>query len=701
MPAVGLALGLVIGSAGLAAQGASPDLAGSTRPSGQAAQVVLLGVPDLRWTDIDPARTPALAAFVSRAAVGALAVKATGLPTRPPGGWLTLGAGNRMAGVPLAGPVTAALDRARARNSTEPYGARAGALGLALRAAGATASASGGPGAAVAVAPADPPAAGTVADLSVVEDDRLYGTIGGRRQRAAAALDRDLAPLLDRARAAGSSPARTVVLAGISDGQGGGAALHVAAAAGPGLSPGALVSPSTRRAPYVQLIDLAPTVLAALGIPPAPSMAGNPWRSTSSRAEDRSPPALVSLDRQARAGLRWAGTFQTALVWAVLIWTVLALAALFPIGPLRLPAPRWVAIGYGVAALPVAAILLQLLPWWQAPAVGPAVLIAVPLAVAGLARIADRRRPGGGPIVVAGITVGVLGIDLVSGTHLQIAALLGDSPLIAGRFAGFGNLASALFVSCGVLLLGLTCGPRRAVLPAAVAGALGLVLLGAPQFGADAGGLLATTPALGVLLLRLAGRRIRLRTLAGLGLAAALLLGAAAAADYARPPEKQTHLGRFVGDLSHGGTGGTALRRHLDAAGHSLLASPFNLILLLVAGLAVIVVRGGLRPQLGAIRAVPGLADGLLAAGVAVTLGGLVNDSGIAVPGIAAVVLLPLAVGAGLAANAGGDGQGNAGVDRLGSEVSDAAAHSPASAIRPRSRLRGAKAATGLARYQT
>lgn len=680
-------------AAGLGA-GRSAAATGPARPQPPVSHVVLIGVPDLRWSDIDPDRTPALDAFVRRAAVGALAVKAAGLPTREPAGWLTLGAGNRMAGVALLGPPAAVLDRARARNAGEPYGARAGTLGSALRAAGRTATAGGGPGAAVVAAPAPVPAPGGTAALTVVAADGLYGTADAARRRAAAALDRKLAPLL----APGSQP-RTVLLAGVSDGPAGGAALHVAAAAGPGFSPGALVSASTRRPPYVQLIDLAPTVLAALGIAAPPAMAGTPWRSAASGAERRAPPAMADLDVAARAGLRWAGMFATALVWVVLVLAALFAFAVSGSGHRR--GRRAVAaLGYWVAAVPAASYLLQLLPWWRVPAAGPAVLLAVPSAVTALAGVADRRRPGGGgPLVVAAVTAGVLGADLASGTHLQTAALLGDSPLIAGRFAGFGNLASALFVGSGLLLLGLTCRPRRAVLPAAIAGGTGLVLLGAPGFGADAGGLLATTPALGVLVLRLTGRKVRRRAAVALGLAAAGVLSAAAVADYARPASRQTHLGRFVGSLRHGGTGGTALRRHLDAAGHSLIGSPFNLAVLLVAGLAVVILRGGFGPQRRAVAAVPGMAEGLWSAAVAVVLGGLVNDSGIAVPGIAACLLLPLTLAS--AAGRGGGGHGNAGVDKLGSEVSDAAADRPASAIRPRLRLRGARAATGPARYQT
>ena len=53
-----------------------------------------------------------------------------------------------------------------------------------------------------------------------------------------------------------------------------GSRLMVAALRGPGVEPGFLQSSSTRRSGFVQLIDIAPTVLDRLGIPRAKSMHG-------------------------------------------------------------------------------------------------------------------------------------------------------------------------------------------------------------------------------------------------------------------------------------------------------------------------------------------------------------------------------------------------------------------------------------------
>ena len=93
-------------------------------------------------------------------------------------------------------------------------------------------------------------------------------------ERRAARARLDLAAVgrideaLDRLRTAVAGlPGETLLLlAGISEVNDGRSQLHVGMAEGPGLDGGWLVSASTGRAPFAQLIDLAPTALRALGL---------------------------------------------------------------------------------------------------------------------------------------------------------------------------------------------------------------------------------------------------------------------------------------------------------------------------------------------------------------------------------------------------------------------------------------------------
>ena len=79
------------------------------------------------------------------------------------------------------------------------------------------------------------------------------------------------------ARVLAARPERSLVLvAGLADTDQS-SRLHVAVADGPGWDGGWLTSPSTGRDGYLQLVDLAPTALAALGRPqPERLFAGQP-----------------------------------------------------------------------------------------------------------------------------------------------------------------------------------------------------------------------------------------------------------------------------------------------------------------------------------------------------------------------------------------------------------------------------------------
>src|SRR5688500_15901907 len=57
--------------------------------------VVVVGVPDLQWSDVTEAGTPALWALAGRGAVGSLSIRAAAPQTGRYDGWLTFGAGNR------------------------------------------------------------------------------------------------------------------------------------------------------------------------------------------------------------------------------------------------------------------------------------------------------------------------------------------------------------------------------------------------------------------------------------------------------------------------------------------------------------------------------------------------------------------------------------------------------------------------------
>ncbi|HLZ36274.1 MAG TPA: hypothetical protein VKP64_00630 [Mycobacteriales bacterium] len=647
--------------------------------------VVVVGAAGLRWDDVSPARTPALWRLADRGSVGTLTVRAARARTCPPDGWLTLGGGNRARG-PEAGPRCAPVPasvvgegRIRswpaivAANRRLEFGSTLGALGTVVRAAGDCVT-TVGPGAALTGAdsrgrvPGHLPRASAAhllspgssttlrpCPLTIIAADDL--AVRGRTAAAWRGIDAAVA-----AGTAVAGPHGTVLVAGVSEVGAERPRLHVAVAAGPRFSGGELRSASTRRAPYVQLIDVAPTVLALLGLEPPPSVVGQRWQPTPGPRAQSLPAhvaRLVDLDRAAQEQRRLVPPFFALLVGAQAVLYLLAFTALRRLERGRhrdrvLGAARVAALAF--AAAPVATYLAQLVPWWRHAHPLPVLLAAVAVADAAVLTVALagpwRQRLLGPVGAVAGLTFAVLSLDVLTGARLQMSSLAGYSPLVAGRFAGFGNVSYAVFATGALLLTAaLAAGRSRriALLTVATVGTVAVVLDGSPTWGSDFGGVIALVPAFTVLGLLLTGARLSWRRLAAATAAGVLVVTAFALADYARPPDARTHVGRFVGQLLHGGAA-TIVRRKAESNLHLLTTS----VLTLLVPVAVAFLGAVLRwPTSGLRRAFahePALRAGLLSVLVLGVVGFLVNDSGVAVPALAMSVAIPSAIAVSLSA---------------------------------------------------
>jgi hypothetical protein len=698
-------------------------------------RVVVVGVPGLSWTDVSEERTPELADLAGRGAVGALTVRAARSLTCVLDGWASLGAGNRarfpgpeepepaespdgeqvvgpegpntlcdrqqlLAGVTLAEPEQA-VERVAEDEGTRRFGAEPGALGTAVGCATAlgrpAALAVAAPGVDVTVTDRVPQDAGqlapllrdcplTVVDLGDLVDTADLGptdserpltdhTVSAERAEALGDLDRTVG----RIRAAVDElPGDTLLLVtGVSETDDDRARLHPAIAVGPGFAPGTwLTSATTGREPYVQLIDVAPTALRALGRDVPASMNGQPMRATGERpALGRAIDRLDQLNVAARAHFKSTG---------ILFWSlVVGVAAVVGIGVLvlgRRPgdarptrgARRWLRWGaLVVAAAPVATYLAGLVPWEATGSPRLALLgsvLAADLLVVLLAAAGPwRRRRLGPPLVVLAVTAGTLVADVLTGSNLELNGLLGYDAIVAGRFIGYGNLTFGL-LSVSVLLLtaaGATALARRApeerrrtVLAGTVA-AVGLVsvaVIGMPSLGRDFGGVLAALPGFALLGMLLTRTRVTVVRIVGILAAAVLAVGTVAVLDWLRPAGDRTHLGRFVEQVLSGDALTVVLRK-AQANVDILLGSPLVWTLPTALAAAFWLLRpGGLlrthsTPDGG--TALPGglsaadvavLRAGLLAVGVALLLGAAVNDSGVAVPATAAALLVPLLV---------------------------------------------------------
>jgi hypothetical protein len=516
------------------------------------------------------------------------------------------------------------------------------------------------------------------------------GTDPERRVAALSRIDRIVGQL--RAAVATLPGKSLLLLAGISEVNDGRPQLHVGMVSGPGFSDSAwLRSASTGRAPFAQLIDVAPTALRALEIDQPASMNGQVLDSTGDR-----PPLVRAVEELNRAN---AGATVHNRNTGFFFWTlVLMSAALLALGvlvlggvpgvPTRRPAsttPRTAlrTLAIAAAAVPVATYLAGIVPWERADPPAPAMvaaLVGADAVVAAGALLGPWRRSRLGPaIAVLAITFLTLIGDVLTGSGLELNGLLGYDAIVAGRFTGYGNLTFALLAVAGLTLtaaaataVGRRVGADRA--RAATAGtvlgigALTVGVIGAPGLGRDFGGLLSSLPAFLLLAMLLARVRVTVVRLVAILAAGVVVVGTVAVLDWLRPASERTHLGRFVEQVLTG-EAWTVIGRKGQANLDILMRSPLAWMLPVAVVAAVWLIRpGGLlrSPGTDATASGPGglpagdafaLRSSLLAVGLALALGAAVNDSGVAVPAVAATLLVPLLVW--LAAEAGRGGTGS------------------------------------------
>jgi hypothetical protein len=230
--------------------------------------------------------------------------------------------------------------------------------------------------------------------------------------------------------------------------------------------------------------------------------------------------------------------------------------------------------------------------------------------------------------------------------------MLGYTPLVAGRFYGFGNIPWALFVTGLIIVTGAVAGlllaaGRRGVATGVVigAGVLALLVDGAPMAGADFGGILAMIPGFAVFALMIAGRRLRLsRLLAGVAVGVVVVLAMSFLDSLRANP---THIGEFWHSLMNGDGGTIVFRKFRGMIG---TFGNWELSLIAVAAVAFLIFAL-LRPLAWraavlhtAYERAPALRPTLVAVLVTAGVGMLVNDSGVAIPALAFTVAIPLAL---------------------------------------------------------
>jgi hypothetical protein len=652
-----------------------------------ARHVVVVGISGLRWSDVSATATPALWRLAGQGSVGSLVDYAVLPLTCPADAWLTLNAGARVQG-----------DHTNAACGTFPAVTRAGTGALVaglpalesynsqfhndpdwgLLAGAASCSTAVGPGAALALADRAghvasylPSAAAVTAGvlsrcpLTVID---LGNLINSERP---AALRQDDAQL---ARIAADLPPGTTLVVTAPGATIKPPHLQVALVSGAGYSGGLLDASSTRQPGMVVLTDLTPTVLSWLGRS-APASAVGAQITRADRGGLAS--TVQSLAGRDVAEQVWRSTHSTFFwVYAladVIVLGVIALASWGAAPERRLRRARgWRVAGVFATAVPAGTFLANLVPWWlfghpAAWLYGLAVAWALVIGIAALAG-PWRRDPLGPFGVICLLTLVVLGIDVMTGSRLQMETPFGLSVLEAGRFYGIGNEAlgiygiTALLAAAWLALVALRrfAGSRRAaVLAVAVVGVFAVFASGWPGFGGKVGGTIAMVPCFLLLALAVAGIRLNWRLVLIVAVSGLALFAVFALVSYFTPATGKSDIGSFAGSALHGHAGAVLLRKINSNIGSLSVnaLSPLSPIVVVVSGLML------WRPSWFGLKTVPlaYAAQPMLRAVMGVLwlmlmLGWLADDSGVIVPATALPIVLPLGIAI-LAAFAGRDEQ--------------------------------------------
>lgn len=660
---------VLLASAGVALPSgpSTSALVGSDSGRQTARQVLIVSIPGLQWQDLDGSDTPYLDSLLGARALGSVRTDST--DTSPLDGYLTVGAGNRVAidrapaDVTMSGTCIDPAVMAEARDAADDQlsGAEPGALGAAIHAAGASTIVFGSPAAAVALADA----AGCVdrysampGDVGGTDDDVVLLELTGleRSSTAQERMDRlvEIDALLAATPAASTSAQTsrlTLVIAPAAPDDASEVtafgASHVDG--GRSTSVGLAASGTTRRGGYITMADVAPTVLAALGAAVPESMAGTEIRVVDDVSPARATDASMS-DLADRVEFRDRAVGPVAVIFVVFI-SLTGLCALGRRGRMaRMFGP--ITAAYAGLTFLSGLVALHHLPL-------DFVVVATPVTACFVAALAAAgwSRWGRWAPTTALLTLlwVVLLVDVVTGGALQINTVLGYTPTIAGRFQGFGNLASALIASSGLAVAVIpvmlrdpgaatsdvpTVATRGELLWMGWVAAITLIAVAAPAFGSDVGGTLTLVPVVVILAMVATGRRVDLGKLVlALGLGVVVVV-ALAAADLARPAASRTHLGRFADQVIHG-EAGTILQRKLRG-NLAILTSSFWTFVLLAIFLAALVLAWRRRERLAeltagrpALRIFP---IGFTSMGL---IGLFTNDSGIVIPGIMLGVGIP------------------------------------------------------------
>ena len=416
----------------------------------------------------------------------------------------------------------------------------------------------------------------------------------------------------------------------------------------PGVPSDYLTSGTTRRAGFVQIVDIAPTILDLLRIERPESMEGRPVETASGPElfQDRIH-FLARVNREALFRDETIGKVTATLIIATLVLTACAILGLRRRRRIVSELLTWASLA--MLGFLVGTFIAGIPPFdrWGTTAYF-VFLSAFALVFAGACKLVGRRGPADPIVLALGAITTVHVLDALTGAHLELNTVFGYTGTVGIRLAGLGNPGSAQLCASALLCATLLAWrfPSRAGFRFAMAMlAVVVVAVGAPMWGQDFGGAISAAPAYLLLGLLLSGRKITARAvalLAGILVAAGILVGLV---DLARPANGRTHVGRFFEKIGNEGISGftTVIGRKLGLMLGTFSNTGYVLLVLGVLGAMAVIAWKSDWPQRIAAW-IPATKAGIISFAVLIVLATILNDSGIQVTGMMLAVLVPTIV---------------------------------------------------------
>ncbi|MFQ5574159.1 MAG: hypothetical protein ACE5E0_00860, partial [Terriglobia bacterium] len=406
---------------------------------------------------------------------------------------------------------------------------------------------------------------------------------------------------------------------------------------GPGFDGGMPVSATTRRAGLVTNPDIAPTVLDFFSIESPPSFIGRPIQRTVGSSDRLS--HLSTLSSRSNKNDALQPPLIISYIGLVLGVFVLTAAKLIFSGRIK----RVLSLILSGLLLYVLALPLSffLLPLFVAASAPDAVYLSVTYLL-GLGLVAGSmvfRKSMFGPLAfLVAVTALVIGIDLVTGSRLNMNTVFGYSPIVAGRFYGLGNQGLGIFLAVSILTAVLLIQWRGRFDTAAAIIVLAFfmlvtVIIGFPRWGADVGGTIASVVAFGTTYFSLLGRKISARAVVAALVLVVLTVGVFAGIDVFGAKDQESHLGRTIESIGSQGESAAlqVIQRKIVTNLRILRFSTWSYFFWFIFGLILYLRYRPTGQFQRLLDRFPYVAAGISGAFVGGLIGFLVNDSGIVI----------------------------------------------------------------------